>query len=155
MKCLHVHLSVADLESSIGFYNTVFGCEPSVRKADYAKWMLEDPRVNFAISTRSRRTGLDHLGIQAENEAELAELKARLERAGTKIVEQRKAGCCYAVSDKYWALDPQGIPWESFHSLGEIPVFGEEPDLRFEADRVEDSGLCAPKWDPKSSKVCG
>jgi catechol 2,3-dioxygenase-like lactoylglutathione lyase family enzyme len=155
MKRLHVHLSVADLESSIGFYNTVFGCEPSVRKADYAKWMLEDPRVNFAISTRSRRTGLDHLGIQAENEAELAELKARLDRAGTEIVEQRNAGCCYAVSDKYWALDPQGIPWESFHSLGEIPVFGEESDLRFGADRSEDSACCAPALNPKSSKCCG
>jgi catechol 2,3-dioxygenase-like lactoylglutathione lyase family enzyme len=155
MKRLHVHLSVADLESSVGFYSAVFGCEPAVRKADYAKWMLEDPRLNFAISTRSREVGLDHLGIQAENEAELIELKERFDRAGTAIVEQKNAGCCYAVSDKYWALDPQRIPWESFHSLGEIPVFGEEPDLHFKADRFEDSACCAPELGPKSSKCCG
>jgi len=150
MKRLHVHISVADIESNIGFYSAVFGSEPTVRKPDYAKWMLEDPRVNFAISSRSGKTGLDHLGIQAEDDAELAELKQRLDRADTPIAEQKGTGCCYAVSDKYWVLDPQGIPWESFHSLGEIPVFGEAP----KAEAGAQSACCAPEVSATPSKCC-
>lgn len=155
MKRLHIHLSVADIESSVGFYRAVFGCEPTVRKPDYAKWMLDDPRVNFAISNRSGKTGLDHLGVQAENDGELAELKQRLDRADSPIAEQKGTGCCYAVSDKYWVLDPQGIPWESFHSLGEIPVFGDSADFRPEAGKTSGSACCAPELGMKSSKCCG
>ncbi|MEN8260847.1 MAG: ArsI/CadI family heavy metal resistance metalloenzyme [Pseudomonadota bacterium] len=153
MKRLHIHLAVADLEENIRFYSTLFGFPPTVHKADYAKWMLDDPRVNFAISNRGAKTGLDHLGLQAENDKEIAELKQRLDQAGSPVAEQIGTGCCYAISDKYWTRDPQGIPWESFHSLGEIPVFGEDPDLRFKDSST--STCCAPELASESSGCCG
>lgn len=124
MKRVHMHLAVNDLEANVRFYSTLFGTAPTVRKPDYAKWMLDDPRVNFAISTRAGRVGLDHVGIQAENEAELEDVHARLARADQAYVTQQDAACCYAKSDKYWIQDPQGVAWEAYHTLGEIPVFG-------------------------------
>jgi catechol-2,3-dioxygenase len=141
MKRFHVHVAVHDLSQSIRFYSALFASEPTVKKDDYAKWQLEDPRVNFAISTRGRKSGLDHLGIQAENETELEELGSRLAQADVSTLPQKSASCCYAKSDKYWTLDPQGIAWESFHTLDSIPVFGA--DMRAEK-KGESSACCAP-----------
>ncbi len=124
MKRLHVHVAVRDLDDSIRFYATLFGSEPNVRKQDYAKWMLEDPRVNFAISARGRTPGVDHLGIQAEQPAELAAITARLRAAGSGVREENDAQCCYARSDKTWSTDPSGIRWESFHTHGVITTYG-------------------------------
>ena len=119
MKRLHVHVSVDDLAQSTRFYSTLFAAEPTVVKDDYVKWMLDDPRVNFAISTRpGRPPGISHLGIQAEDEAELAEVCGRLSRAERPIVEAKSATCCYAKSDKQWIADPQGVPWETFLTYG-------------------------------------
>jgi catechol 2,3-dioxygenase-like lactoylglutathione lyase family enzyme len=126
MKRLHVHVSVDDLAQSIRFYSTLFAAEPTVVKDDYAKWMLEDPRVNFAISKLGGGTpGISHLGIQAEDEGELAEVYDRLARAERPIVEAKGATCCYAKSDKQWIADPQGVPWETFFTYGEATVYGE------------------------------
>lgn len=127
MKRLHVHVSVTDLAESIRFYNALFSAEPTVVKPDYAKWMLDDPRVNFAISQRAQHVGLDHLGIQVESDAELSEMNARLEAAALPVAEQIGTACCYAKSDKYWTVDPQGIAWESFHTLDNVPTFGTAP----------------------------
>ncbi|WP_020395794.1 ArsI/CadI family heavy metal resistance metalloenzyme [Thiolinea disciformis] len=124
MKRLHIHLSVEDLADNIQFYSQLFGASPSVVKDDYAKWMLEDPRVNFAISQRGAPIGLNHLGIQAESNEELEVLNGRLQGLQQAIVTETAAACCYAVSDKYWINDPQGIAWEQFHTLDSIPVFG-------------------------------
>ena len=124
MKRLHVHVGVRDLEQSVRFYSALFAAQPSVKKDDYAKWMLDDPRVNFAISTRGKKGGLDHLGIQAETADELEEIGSRLAQADVSVLPQKDAACCYAKGDKYWTIDPQGIPWESFHTLDSIPVFG-------------------------------
>jgi catechol 2,3-dioxygenase-like lactoylglutathione lyase family enzyme len=126
MKRLHVHLSIEDLATSVEFYSTLFGCPPSVLKDDYAKWSLEDPRVNFAISKRARAAGLDHLGIQVDEAEELEEVAGRLSASGAQLLEQKDAACCYARSDKAWVNDPQGIAWETFHSLGEITVYGKD-----------------------------
>jgi glyoxalase/bleomycin resistance protein/dioxygenase superfamily protein len=126
MKRLHVHVAVEDLGQSTRFYSTLFAAEPTVVKDDYVKWMLEDPRVNFAISARPGRSpGISHLGIQAEDQAELAEVYDRLARAERPIVEARAAICCYARSDKQWIADPQGVPWETFFTYGESTVYGE------------------------------
>lgn len=126
MKRFHVHVGVHDLKQSIRFYSALFGAEPTVLNSDYAKWQLEDPRVNFAISTRGGKAGVDHLGIQAENAAELDDLGSRLAQADVAITEQKGVSCCYAKSDKYWTLDPQGIAWESFHTLDSAPVYGKD-----------------------------
>jgi lactoylglutathione lyase len=127
MKRFHVHVAVPDLGKSIDFYSTIFGAQPSVVKHDYAKWMLEDPRINFAISTREGgRAGVSHLGFQVESDAELEEVHARLATAETDVVEEKNASCCYARSDKYWVKDPAGVAWESFHTLGSVPVYGGE-----------------------------
>jgi catechol 2,3-dioxygenase-like lactoylglutathione lyase family enzyme len=126
MKRLHVHVSVNDLAQSIRFYSTLFAAEPTVVKADYAKWMLDDPRVNFAISKLpGRNAGVSHLGIQAEDQAELSQVYDRLARAERPIVEAKGATCCYAKSDKQWIADPQGVPWETFYTYGEATVYGE------------------------------
>jgi len=126
MKRLHVHVSVNDLAESIRFYSTLFAAEPTVVKDDYAKWMLDDPRVNFAISKLcARAAGISHLGIQAENETELAEAYGRLARAERPVVEAKGTTCCYARSDKQWIADPQGVPWEVFYSYGEAKEYGE------------------------------
>ena len=126
MKRLHVHVHVDDLSQSIRFYSTLFAGEPSVLKEDYAKWMLEDPRVNFAISKQAGgNVGISHLGIQAEDEAELTEVYDRLTRAEQPIVEAKATTCCYARSHKKWIADPQGVPWETFFTYGEAEVYGE------------------------------
>jgi catechol 2,3-dioxygenase-like lactoylglutathione lyase family enzyme len=125
MKRLHVHVAVDDLEQSIRFYATLFATAPTVIKDDYAKWMLEDPRVNFAISTVSGHIGVSHLGVQAEDETELAEVYDRLSRAERPIVEAQATTCCYAKSDKRWIADPQGVPWETFFTYGDATVYGE------------------------------
>ena len=144
MKRFHVHVSVHDLQQSIRFYSALFAAEPAVRKDDYAKWMLDDPRVNFAISTRASKAGLDHLGIQTENAAELEDLGSRLAQADVAVTAQKGASCCYAKSDKYWTLDPQGIAWESFHTLDSVPMYGHETRPR--AIEVKESkAACCPK----------
>jgi len=126
MKRLHLHVSVPDLTQSIQFYATLFGAPPSVVKDDYAKWMLEDPKVNFAISARGRATGVDHVGVQVESPAELAELAARLKSAGETTVDQEATTCCYAKSDKSWVTDPAGVRWETFYTFGEATAYGED-----------------------------
>ena len=126
MQRLHLHINVEDLERSIGFYSTLFGAEPTVRKPDYAKWMLEDPRVNLAISQRGRAPGVDHVGVQTDTGEELAELSARLKAAGAATFDEAGANCCYAKSDKTWVSDPSGLRWETFHTTGEITTYGED-----------------------------
>ena len=125
MKRLHVHVSVADIEQSVRFYATLFAADPTVLKPDYAKWMLDDPRVNFAISKRGGATGVEHLGIQAEDAAELAEVYDRLKQAERPIVAQSATICCYAKSEKQWIADPQGVAWETFLTHGEATVYGD------------------------------
>ena len=125
MKRFHAHVHVDDLAQSIAFYSKLFAAAPTRVEADYAKWMLEDPRVNFAISTRGATPGLDHFGLQTDDAAELAELKARAEAADMALLDEGNTTCCYARSEKHWVTDPQGIAWEHFHTLGDIPVFNE------------------------------
>jgi lactoylglutathione lyase len=125
MKRFHVHLHVDDLGKSIGFYSKLFATEPARIEGDYAKWMLEDPPVNFAISTRGAQPGVDHLGIQTDDPAELAAMKARAEAADMALLDEGETTCCYARSEKHWVTDPQGIAWEHFHTLGNIPIFNE------------------------------
>ncbi len=139
MKRFHVHLHVADLARSIGFYSKLFAIDPARIEVDYAKWMLEDPPVNFAISTRGHPPGIDHLGIQTDDPAELAAMKARAEAADLALLDEGQTTCCYARSEKHWVTDPQGIAWEHFHTLGNIPLFNE-------ATRQADapSACCAP-----------
>jgi len=127
MKRFHVHVGVTDIPSAVAFYSKLFDAEPAVAETDYAKWMLDEPCINFAISTRAGKTGLDHLGFQADSEAELEVLHARVQAAAGPVVEQKGAACCYSESDKYWTMDPAGIAWESFHTLGRVPVFGGQP----------------------------
>ncbi len=148
MKRLHVHIAVADLAPNIEFYSTLFGQPPVVVEADYAKWELEDPRVNFAISTRAARTGLDHLGIQVEEEGELAVVQARLEQAGLPGEAQAGTACCYARSDKYWTADPQGIAWEAFHTLESVPTFNER-----DSGGVAEGACCTPSGLQDSAAV--
>ncbi len=128
MKRLHVHVGVTDLDQSIGFYSTLFAAEPTVRKNDYAKWMLEDPRVNFAISTRPDGGGVRHLGIQVENDAELQDVYGRLKKADGPVLEEGKTTCCYAKSEKSWIADPQGVAWETFLTTGESTTYGGGAD---------------------------
>lgn len=127
MKRFHVHVGVKDLQQSIDFYSALFGVAPSVVKDDYAKWMLDDPRINFAISTRSGKAGLDHLGLQVDSDEELTQVEAQLKQASPDVIVQKGTACCYAESDKHWVQDPAGIAWEAFHTLATVPVFGEQP----------------------------
>lgn len=140
MKRLHIHVSVDNLAESIRFYSTMFATEPSMIESDYAKWMLDDPRVNFAISQRGAKTGLDHLGIQVESAEELEELNQRIQVANLPHLTQPGSTCCYAKSDKHWSLDPSGIPWEAFHTLESIPTYGEHT---LEAMQAQ-SACCTP-----------
>lgn len=162
MKRLHVHVAVSDIAESVGFYSTMFGAAPSVLKDDYAKWMLDDPRVNFAISSRGRAPGLDHLGIQAEEGAELNEISGRLKAAGAETIDEAATTCCYAQSDKTWVQDPAGIRWETFHTFGESTVYGEDladPAASGEAccaPAPAQAACCAPAAAaPKASACCG
>ena len=157
MKRFHVHLNVENLDSSIRFYSALFGADPGVRKSDYAKWMLDDPRVNFAISALGRGAGVDHLGIQADDARELAELGLRVENAGGTIVPEHATVCCYAQSDKAWTEDPQGTRWETFHTFGDATTYYApgsacatdgtacSPDMTAVKPKVEkDTACCAP-----------
>jgi predicted enzyme related to lactoylglutathione lyase len=142
MKRLHVHMAVENLSQSIGFYSALFASQPAVIKTDYAKWMLDDPRVNFAISTRGRRPGLDHLGIQVENADELQEVYERLQKAGGHVIEQGQTACCYAKSEKSWIDDPTGIAWETFLTTGESTTYGDGTGERDARVAHENQGAC-------------
>jgi catechol 2,3-dioxygenase-like lactoylglutathione lyase family enzyme len=144
MKRFHVHVAVANLDDSIRFYSTLFGNAPTVQKPDYAKWMVDDPRINFAISTRGSDTGINHLGLQVDSDDELAGMRERLLHADAGLVEEIGANCCYAKSDKYWVTDPQGIAWETYHSLGAIPMFGADGEAAEQAAATPAAGCCAP-----------
>lgn len=141
MKRFHVHVAVENLDQSVNFYSTLFAAEPGVRKPDYAKWMLDDPRVNFAISQRGVEPGIEHLGIQVENEAELNEVYSRLSKGGRPVVEEKATTCCYARSDKQWIADPAGISWETFLTHGEATVYGGGLAA---APVQQDAACCAP-----------
>jgi hypothetical protein len=125
MKRFHVHAHVEDIPASVAFYSMMFAAEPTRLESDYAKWMLEDPRINFAISTRGGKPGVDHLGFQTDSEDELAELKGRAQAADMTLLDEGSVSCCYARSEKHWVTDPQGIAWEHFRTLADIPVFSE------------------------------
>lgn len=161
MKRFHVHVAVNDLAESTRFYAAMFGTPPTVVKDDYAKWMLDDPRINFAISSRGAPVGVNHLGVQAENDAELKEIYGHLVNADHAVVAEENASCCYAKSDKYWVTDPSGIAWESFHSLDTIPVFGTPSvtvaDAKDAAPAVAASACCAPLSQaikPQNKEAC-
>ena len=150
MKRLHVNMAVNDLDKSIGFYTSLFDSEPTVVKDDYAKWMLDDPRVNFAITTRGQPKGIDHLGIQVENEAELGEVYSRLQSAGAPVIEEGETTCCYANSEKSWIFDPEGIAWETFLTHGESPVYGSD----FIETAAQDSACCTPRHKASADSGC-
>ena len=141
MKRFHVHLHVADLAASLAFYNKLFAAQPARVEADYAKWMLTDPPVNFAISTRGAQPGLDHFGFQADNADDLATLKAQAQAADMALLDEGETTCCYAHSDKYWVTDPQGVAWEQFHTLGNIPTFNAGSS---EPKKASPQVCCAP-----------
>ena len=138
MKRFHLHLNVDDLGANIGFYSKLFAAEPARVEADYAKWMLQDPPLNFAISTRGRIAGIDHLGIQTDDPAELAAMKASARSADLALRDDGEGTCCYARSEKHWITDPQGVAWEHFHTLANIPVFSES------AASTDGSACCVP-----------
>ena len=149
MKRFHVHVGVSNLEKSMQYYSAMFGMQPTIKKDDYAKWMLDDPRLNFAISERHGEPGVNHLGFQAEDEEELEEIHTRLQLADTSIAAEVGANCCYAKSNKYWVQDPSGIAWESFHSLSTIPFFGEDSNAAVAATATPPS--CCPAVAPAVS----
>lgn len=151
MKRLHLHISVEALNEAITFYSTLFGHQPSVVKEDYAKWMLDDPRVNLAISSRSRLPGVDHLGIQVESNEELRELAGRLKAAGATTFDQQATTCCYARSDKSWVTDTAGVRWETFYTHGEATAYGED-EAMFPASASAASACCAPA--PAKTVAC-
>lgn len=145
MKRLHVHVGVNDLDQSIQFYSTLFAAEPVVLKSDYAKWMLDDPRVNFAISSGNHaRKGIEHLGIQAESNDELSGVYSRLKAADRPVLEEGATTCCYAKSEKSWIADPDGVVWEAFYTNGEATVYGDSPALDTLAAPSESVKCCAP-----------
>jgi lactoylglutathione lyase len=129
MKRFHVHVAVADLEQSTAFYARLFGAQPTVQEPGYARWLMDDPRVNFAISTAGSRAGIEHLGLQADSDTELREVRARMVDAGSAIKDEQAAACCYAISDKHWTVDPQGVVWEAFHTLAAAGNFGNDRGL--------------------------
>jgi catechol 2,3-dioxygenase-like lactoylglutathione lyase family enzyme len=161
MKRFHVHVSVADLSDSIRFYSRVFGAEPTVLKQDYAKWMLDDPRINFAISSHRQPVGVNHLGFQVDTDGELRGMQAQLQAADAQMIQEDEQPCCYAQSDKYWVTDPSGIAWETFHTLGSIPVYGEDTPVFDHGTATvpvklanPKSGCCVPaaKVEPKAER---
>ena len=139
MKRFHVHVAVTDLQANIRFYSTVFGAAPAVVKPDYAKWMLDEPRINFAISARGAKPGVDHLGFQVDTDEELTALRQQVADAEIAAFDQPDAQCCYANSDKYWIHDPQGVAWETYHTMGEIQIYGAATQKKSEA-----SACCTP-----------
>jgi len=156
MKRFHVHVGVADLQASIGFYSGLFGTAPTVVKDDYAKWMLEDPRINFAISQKcGAQKGIEHLGLQVEDEAELAEVYGRLKEAKGPVMEEGATTCCYAKSEKSWIADPDGVVWEAFLTMGDSTVYGDSPDFSaLSSDNAAASACCAPQVAPAKSGCC-
>jgi len=144
MKHMHIHISVDNLDKSIEFYSTLFAQKPTKQKDDYAKWQLDDPRVNFAISNRGTKTGLDHLGIQVDEENELKELRNNLKEADMKTFNEGEADCCYAKSDKTWVEDPSGIAWESYRTMGEVEFFN--------GDNINAGSCCVPKTEEQEVK---
>lgn len=157
MKRLHVHVGVKDLDQSVSFYSALFGTQPSITKADYAKWMLEDPRVNFAISSGHAAKGIEHLGIQVENEEELGEVYGRLKAADRPLLEEGATTCCYAKSEKSWISDPDGVVWEAFLTNGEATVYGDSPVLSAVSAKASEETCCAPRLAPATSSnaTCG
>jgi catechol 2,3-dioxygenase-like lactoylglutathione lyase family enzyme len=148
MKRFHVHVAVEDLNQSVTFYSDLFGAKPTVERPDYAKWMLDDPRVNFAISSRGNKPGVNHLGFQADDPTELAELSARADGAsGSAVLKETEVECCYAKGNKYWVVDPQGLAWEHFQTLGEVPIFGEDTAMT----RNDGEACCIPLHNGGSS----
>ena len=156
MKRLHVHVGVSDLASSVRFYSTLFGVEPTVTKNDYAKWMLDDPRVNFAISSGNHAAkGIEHLGIQVESGEELTEVYGRLKAADRPVLEEGATTCCYAKSEKSWIADPDGIVWEAFFTNGEATVYGDSPELAALSANAGEGACCAPAMPSQSASCCG
>jgi extradiol dioxygenase family protein len=160
MKRFHLHVSVKDLDESVRFYSTLFAEQPTVRKTDYAKWMLEDPRINFAISTDRQPVGVNHLGFQLNSDDELRGMHAQLEAADSKLIQENEQPCCYARSDKYWVTDPTGIAWETFHTLGSIPVYGEDTSVfnhgasTVPTDQADASNACCVPKKAESTEAC-
>ncbi|MBL7715528.1 MAG: VOC family protein [Bdellovibrionales bacterium] len=145
MKRLHIHVGVKDIEKSVQFYSTLFGQKPSKLKSDYAKWMLEDPRINFAVSTLTGTTGVDHLGIQVDEPKELEELTERLKNADLGVSEEGETTCCYAKSDKAWVEDPAGVPWEAYRTMADVEVFKE---------KGAEASECCPTDDGSQTGCC-
>ncbi len=157
MKRMHVHVAVEDIPTAIGFYSALFAAQPAVVKPDYAKWMLDDPRVNFAVSTRGRTPGLDHLGIQVESPDELNEVYDRLHRAGGDVIAQGQTACCYAKSEKSWIDDPAGIAWETFYTTGESTTYGDgsgEREARIAGEKSCCAPQAAPAREPDTASAC-
>lgn len=146
MKRFHIHVGVKDLEKSVRFYSTLFGQEPSKRKEDYAKWMLDDPRINFAISTLTKETGVDHLGLQVDEPEELEALTERLKKADLGVYDEGETTCCYAKSDKAWVEDPSGVAWEAYRTMADAEVFKE---------KNESDAECCPTDDESETSCCG
>ena len=156
MKRLHVHVGVNNLGQSIGFYSTLFGAEPTVVKDDYAKWMLDDPRVNFAISSGQHAAkGIEHLGIQVETAEELTDVYARLKAADRPLLEEGATTCCYAKSEKSWIADPDGVVWEAFLTNGAATVYGDSPALSAISDSAAPAACCAPAMPAAKVNCCG
>jgi extradiol dioxygenase family protein len=151
MKRMHIHLSVDDLDKNIKFYTTMFGAEPTIQHSDYAKWRLEDPSVNFAVSDKGRDSGLNHLGLELDSDEELEKIHQRINQSNLDNLEEKSAQCCYSESDKYWTLDPQGIAWENFYTLGEIPIYGANSSKDSE-DSLNSCGIS--KAAPSSQSNC-
>ena len=159
MKRFHVHAHVEDLKASVAFYSKLFAAEPARLEGDYAKWMLEDPRINFAISTRGGKPGVDHLGFQTDTDEELEELKGRAQAADMALLDEGETTCCYARSEKHWVTDPQGIAWEHFHTLDSIPTFSQPVVAKGAESATTCCGTAAPRGKPldiaiKSSSCC-
>lgn len=166
MKRFHVHVAVDNLADGVRFYSTVFGMPPAVQKPDYAKWMVEDPRLNFAISSRGGKPGVNHLGFQLDSDTEFRAMHAQLAAADAGLVEEAGAHCCYAQSDKYWVTDPAGVAWETYHTLGSIPMFGSgaEGGCCAGGDAAEPAGdtrhapaataCCAPEASTPAARAC-
>jgi catechol 2,3-dioxygenase-like lactoylglutathione lyase family enzyme len=153
MKRFHAHVRVSDLDTSVRFYSTLFGSEPTVLRSDYAKWMLEDPRINFAITAGSSSTGVDHLGLQVESDEDLEMIAGRLEAAGQSVAKQQNASCCYAHGNKGWVADPNGISWEMFYTFGESTVYGKDVAPRLTTAKApSEESCCTPA--PSASDSC-
>ena len=144
MKRFHVHVAVQDLDASIRFYSSLFGMQPTVTKPDYAKWMVDDPRINFAISQRGARTGINHLGLQVDSDAELEELRAQAESADLVAAAEKNVQCCYARGNKYWYTDPQGVAWETYHTLEQVEFFQSNGDQHQPVQSTGGAGCCGP-----------